>query len=293
MPSLKELRKRIDSVKSTRKITSATKMVAASKLRRAQEWAEAARPFAQHMGRVMASVASGMPRTDDMPRLMVGTGKDQTVLVVIITSDRGLCGALNTNLVRIARRRINAMLAEGKQVKILPVGRKGRDALRRDHGARLLSAPDTSKMRRITYADAQGIAEQITTMFDAGEFDRAVIFYNTFKSVIAQVPTEKQLIPVAIPEGGGTKLEGDAAYDAEPDESEILVELLPRNLAVQVLNAMLENNASFQGAQMSAMDAATRNAGEMIGRLTLQYNRARQASITKELIEIISGAEAV
>jgi F-type H+-transporting ATPase subunit gamma len=292
MPSLKELRKRIDSVKSTRKITSATKMVAASKLRRAQEWAEAARPFAQHMSRVMASVASGMPRTDDMPKLMVGTGKDQSVLVVIITSDRGLCGALNSNLVRLARRRINSMLAEGKQVKILPIGRKGRDGLRRDHGSRMIQGPDTSKMRRITYADAQGIASQIMTMFDGGEFDRAIIFYNTFKSVISQVPTEKQLIPVAIPEQA-VALEGGAAYEAEPDESEILVELLPRNLAVQVLNAMLENNASFQGAQMSAMDAATRNAGEMINRLTLQYNRARQASITKELIEIISGAEAV
>lgn len=293
MPSLKELRKRIDSVKSTRKITSATKMVAASKLRRAQEWAEAARPFAQHMSRVMASVASGMPRTDDMPRMMVGTGKDQTVLVVIITSDRGLCGALNTNLLRLARRRVAALLAEGKTVKILPIGRKGRDALRRDHGPRLLQGPDTSKIRRISFADAQAIAEQITTTFDAGEFDRAIIFFNTFKSVIAQIPTEKQLIPVSIPETGGTVLEGGAAYEAEPDESDILVELLPRNLAVQVLNAMLENNASFQGAQMSAMDAATRNAGDMIARLTLSYNRARQASITKELIEIISGAEAV
>ena len=293
MPSLKDLRKRIDSVKSTRKITSATKMVAASKLRRAQEWAEAARPFAQHMSRVMASVAAGVPRSDDMPRLLIGTGKDQTVLVVIVTSDRGLCGALNSSLVRTARRRINALLADGKTVKIMPVGRKGRDALRRDHGARFVGQVDTSKMRKITYADAQGIAEQITTMLDAGEFDRCVIFYNTFKSVISQVPTEKQLIPVAIPEGGGTKLEGDASYEAEPDEGEILVELLPRNLAVQVLNAMLENNASFQGAQMNAMDSATRNAGDMIARLTLVYNRARQANITKELIEIISGAEAI
>ena len=293
MPSLKELRKRIDSVKSTRKITSATKMVAASKLRRAQEWAEAARPFAQHMSRVMASVAAGMPRTEDMPKLLIGTGKDQTVLVVIITSDRGLCGALNSSLLRVARRRINAMLAEGKTVKILAVGRKGRDSLRRDHAARLVAGPDTSKIRRISFADAKAIAEQITTMYDNGEFDRCIIFYNTFKSVISQVPTEKQLIPVAIPEGGGAKLEGDASYEAEPDEGEILLELLPRNLAVQVLNAMLENNASFQGAQMSAMDAATRNAGDMISRLTLSYNRARQATITKELIEIISGAEAV
>jgi F-type H+-transporting ATPase subunit gamma len=293
MPSLKDLRKRIDSVKSTRKITSATKMVAASKLRRAQEWAEAARPFALNMARVMASVAAGMPRTDDMPKLLVGTGKDQTVLIVLVTSDRGLCGALNSTLVRTARRRINALLAEGKTVKIMPVGRKGRDALRRDHGARLVGNVDTSKMRKIAFADAQGIAEQITTMFNAGEFDRCVIYYNTFKSVISQVPTEKQLIPVAISEGGATRLAGDASYEAEPDEGEILVELLPRNLSVQVLNALLENNASFQGAQMNAMDSATRNAGEMIARLTLSYNRARQANITKELIEIISGAEAI
>jgi F-type H+-transporting ATPase subunit gamma len=293
MPSLKDLRKRIDSVKSTRKITSATKMVAASKLRRAQEWAEAARPFALNMARVMASVAAGMLRTDDMPKLLVGTGKDQTVLIVIVTSDRGLCGALNSTLVRTARRRINALLAEGKTVKIMPVGRKGRDALRRDHGARFVGNVDTSKIRKIGFADAQGIAEQITTMFNAGEFDRCVIYYNTFKSVISQVPTEKQLIPVAIPENGATKLAGDASYEAEPDEGEILVELLPRNLSVQVLNALLENNASFQGAQMNAMDSATRNAGEMIARLTLSYNRARQANITKELIEIISGAEAI
>ncbi len=294
MASLKDLRKRIDSVKSTRKITSATKMVAASKLRRAQEWVEAARPFATNMARVMASVAAGMPRTDDMPKLLAGSGKDQTVLVVIVTSDRGLCGALNSTLVRVARRRINALLAEGKTVKILAVGKKGRDALRRDHNQRIVGQVDTSGLRtKITYADAQRIAEQITEMFDKGEFDRAVIFYNTFKSVISQVPTEKQLIPVAIPEGGATKLEGDASYEAEPDEGEILTELLPRNLAVQVLNALLENNASFQGAQMSAMDSATRNAGDMIARLTLSYNRARQANITKELIEIISGAEAL
>ncbi len=294
MATLKDLRKRIDSVKSTRKITSATKMVAASKLRRAQEWVEAARPFATNMARVMASVAAGMPRTDDMPKLLSGSGKDQTVLLVVVTSDRGLCGALNSNLVRAARRRINALLAEGKTVKILCVGKKGRDALRRDHNQRVVGQVDTSGLRnKITYADAQRIADQITEMFDKGEFDRAVIFFNTFRSVISQVPTEKQLIPVAIPEGGATKLEGDASYEAEPDEGEILMELLPRNLAVQVLNALLENNASFQGAQMSAMDSATRNAGDMIARLTLSYNRARQANITKELIEIISGAEAL
>ena len=293
MASLKDLRKRIDSVKSTRKITAATKMVAASKLRRAQEWAEAARPFASHMARVMASVAAGMPRSDDTPKMLAGTGKDQTVLIVLVTSDRGLCGALNSTLVRQVRRRINALLADGKTVKIMTVGKKGRDALRRDHAGRVVASVDTSKIRRISYADAQGIAEQITQMFDAGEFDRAVIFFNTFRSVISQVPTEKQLVPVAIPEGGAARLEGDASYEAEPDEGEILVDLLPRNLAVQVLNALLENNASFQGAQMSAMDAATRNAGEMISKLTLVYNRARQANITRELIEIISGAEAL
>jgi len=292
MPSLKDLKKRIDSVKSTRKITSATKMVAASKLRRAQEQALSARPFAEHMSRVMGQIAAGTPKTDDMPKLLAGTGKDEVVLVVIVTSDRGLCGALNSNLMRNARRRIAALLGEGKTVKIMTIGKKGRDGMRRDHGSRIVHSAELSAGKVLRFTDAQAVAEKLMAMMAAGEFDRCVIFYNTFKSVISQVVTEQQLIPAMVDESAA-KQPGEASYEAEPDESEILAELLPRNLAVQVFRALLENNASFQGAQMSAMDAATRNAGEMISRLTLSYNRARQAAITKELIEIISGAEAV
>ena len=293
MPSVRDLKKRIDGVTSTRKITSAMKMVAASKLRRAQQAAEAARPYSERMGRVMAAVAAGMPINEDSPRMLRGTGKDDVVLVVVATSERGLCGGFNASLVRTARRRIDALLGEGKTVKILCIGRKGRDMLRRVHGSRIVDVVDLSDVKRLAFRDAAPIAERIAKMFDAGEFDRCLLYFNRFASVMAQVPTEQQIIPVAIPEGEAPLLEGDASYEAEPGEAEILADLLPRNLAVQVFHALLENAASEQGARMTAMDSATRNAGDMIDRLTLRKNRARQAAITTELIEIISGAEAL
>ena len=292
MANLKEMKKRIESVRSTQKITSAMKMVAASKLRRAQEQAEAARPFAERMAQVMASVARGLPQTGDMPKLMAGTGRDERVLIVLATSERGLCGGFNSNLVRAARRRIELLRAEGRQVNLLCVGKKGRDALRRDFGSHIVDTIDMAAIRRIAYADALPIAERLEAMFEAGEFDICIMFFAHFQSVMSQIVTEHQLIPVAVPEDMGSQLEGDAFYEAEPGEAEILEDLLPRNLAVQVYHGLLENAASEQGARMTAMDSATRNAGDMIDRLTLNYNRARQAAITTELIEIISGAEA-
>ena len=292
MANLKEMKKRIESVRSTQKITSAMKMVAASKLRRAQEQAEAARPFAERMAQVMASVARGLPQTGDMPKLMAGTGRDERVLIVLATSERGLCGGFNSNLVRAARRRIELLRAEGRQVNLLCVGKKGRDALRRDFGSHIVDTIDMAAIRRIAYADALPIAERLEAMFEAGEFDICIMFFAHFQSVMSQIVTEHQLIPVAVPEDMGSQLEGDAFYEAEPGEAEILEDLLPRSLAVQVYHGLLENAASEQGARMTAMDSATRNAGDMIDRLTLNYNRARQAAITTELIEIISGAEA-
>lgn len=293
MPNLKDLKKRIDSVKSTRKITSAMKMVAASKLRRAQEQAEAARPFAERMERVVASMAAGLPQTGDLPRMLSGTGKDDAMLIVVVTSERGQCGPLNSNLVRTARRRIAALTAEGKDVKILCVGKKGRDMLRRNHGQRIVGSVDMAGVRWLSFADVQPIAEKIAEMFDRGECDRCLLLHNTFVTVMTQTVTEQQVIPVPIDDSAPTELEGGAAYEAEPDEAQILADLLPRNLAVQVYRALLENVASEQGARMAAMDSATRNAAQMIDRLTLGYNRARQAAITTELTEIISGAEAL
>ena len=293
MSSLKDLKKRIDSVKSTRKITSAMKMVAASKLRRAQEQAEAARPFAERMERVVTAMAAGLPRTGDLPRMLAGTGKDDVVLLVVVTSERGQCGPLNSNLVRAARRRIAALTDEGKHAKILCVGKKGRDMLRRDHGNRIVDAVDMSAVRWLSFADAQPIAERLGAMFDASKFDRCVLFHNTFVTVMTQSVTEQQVIPVELDESAAPELAGGAAYEAEPDEAQILADLLPRNLAVQIYRALLENAASEQGARMTAMDSATRNAAQMIDRLTLGYNQARQAAITTELIEIISGAEAL
>ena len=292
MASLRDLKKRIGGVKSTRKITAAMKMVAASKLRRAQEQAQAGRPFAEHMASVMASVAAGLPKTEDLPRMITGTGKDDVVLVVLATSERGLCGAFNTNLARSARRRISALMNEGKTVKVLCVGRKGRDMLRREFGSNIIGSVDLSGVRRLAFSDAQPIADRLSMMFENGEFDRCILFYSRFISVMTQTVTEQQLIPVAVP-NEKLELEGGATYEAEPGEAEILEELLPRNLAVQVYHALLENAASEQGARMTAMDSASRNAGDMIDRLTLSYNRARQAAITTELIEIISGAEAL
>lgn len=295
MPSLKDLRNRIKSVQSTRKITSAMKMVAAAKLRRAQEQAEAARPYAERMERMLASVAGRLQGASGAPKLVSGTGKDDVHLVVVATADRGLCGGFNTNIVRAARTHIRKLIADGKTVKILCVGRKGRDVLRREFRDKIVDLISFAGQKRLAFADANGIAVRLLEMFEAGEFDVATIFYARFKSPIAQVPTGQQIIPVALPakeetpEASGSQ----ALYEYEPDEEQILAALLPRNLAVQIYKTLLENAAGEQGARMSAMDSATRNAGDMINKLSLTYNRQRQANITKELIEIISGAEAL
>ena len=295
MPSLKDLRNRIKSVQSTRKITSAMKMVAAAKLRRAQEQAEAARPYAERMERMLASVAGRLQGATGAPKLVSGTGKDDVQLVVVATADRGLCGGFNTNIVRAARIHIRKLLADGKTVKILCVGRKGRDVLRREFRDKIVDLISFAGQKRLAFSDADGIAVRLLEMYEAGEFDVATIFYARFKSAISQIPTGQQLIPVALPEGGDEKTENasQALYEYEPDEEQILAALLPRNLAVQIYKTLLENAAGEQGARMSAMDSATRNAGEMIDKLSLTYNRQRQANITKGLIEIISGAEAL
>ena len=295
MPSLKDLRNRIKSVQSTRKITSAMKMVAAAKLRRAQEQAEAARPYAERMERMLAPVAGRLQGATGAPKLVSGTGKDDVQLVVVATADRGLCGGFNTNIVRAARIHIRKLLADGKTVKILCVGRKGRDVLRREFRDKIVDLISFAGQKRLAFSDADGIAVRLLEMYEAGEFDVATIFYARFKSAISQIPTGQQLIPVALPEGGDEKTENasQALYEYEPDEEQILAALLPRNLAVQIYKTLLENAAGEQGARMSAMDSATRNAGEMIDKLSLTYNRQRQANITKELIEIISGAEAL
>jgi F-type H+-transporting ATPase subunit gamma len=295
MPSLKSLRVRINSVKSTQKITKAMKMVAASKLRRAQEAAEAARPYAERMASIMASLSAAQTGSDTAPKLMIGTGKDQVHLLIVATAERGLCGAFNSSIVKLARRKIEELTAQGKTVKILCVGKKGRDQLRRDHASKIADTVDLAKVKKVGFSEAQEIADRVLAMFEAGEFDVAHIFYNNFKSVISQIPTVQQLIPAMVAgdaANAGPDLKG-AIYEFEPDEETILDQLLPRNLSMQVYRALLENAASEQGARMSAMDNATRNAGEMIKKLTTVYNRSRQAQITKELIEIISGAEAV
>jgi F-type H+-transporting ATPase subunit gamma len=292
MPSLKDLRTRINSVKSTQKITSAMKMVAAAKLRRAQEQAEAARPYAERMERMLGSLAASMAGQEGAPALMAGTGNDAVQLVVVMTSDRGLCGGFNSTIVRGARRLIRDLQAAGKQVKVLCVGRKGRDQLRRDFSNLIIGTIEDIAKPRLTFDAADRVARRIAQMFEAGEFDVCTIIYNRFKSAMTQIVTTQQLIPFA-PAGGAAETGATASYEYEPDEGAILAELLPRNLSVQIYRALLENNASEQGARMTAMDSATRNAGDMINRLTINYNRSRQAYITKELIEIISGAEAV
>ncbi|GGH52562.1 F0F1 ATP synthase subunit gamma [Frigidibacter albus] len=289
MPSLKDLKNRIGSVKSTRKITKAMQMVAAAKLRRAQEAAEAARPYAERMNAVVAGLASSVAGSEGAPRLLAGTGADKVHLLVVMTSERGLCGGFNTVIVRLARARINELLAAGKTVKILTVGKKGREQLKRDFGQYFIGHVDLSEVKRIGYDNAQGIARDILARFTANEFDVATIFYNRFQSVISQIPTAQQVIP-AVFEGGA---EASSLYDYEPSEEGILADLLPRSVATQIFTALLENGASEQGARMSAMDNATRNAGDMINKLTIVYNRSRQAAITTELIEIISGAEAL
>ncbi|MDR3535298.1 MAG: F0F1 ATP synthase subunit gamma [Acetobacteraceae bacterium] len=293
MPSLKALRTRINSVKSTQKITSAMKMVAASKLRRAQQQAEAARPYAERMERMMRALAASVAGSPTAPPLLVGTGKDQTHLLIAVTADRGLAGGFNASIGRATRSLARRLEAEGKTVKILAVGRKGRDYLRRELASRLLDPISFAGKRRIAFADAADIGERVTGMLLAGEIDVATIVYNRFQSVIAQIVTEQQLIPAPPPPEGEATDAGGAIYDFEPDEETILTKLLPQVLAIQVYRALLESAAGEHGARMTAMDSATRNAGDMIKRLTLNYNRARQANITRELIEIISGAEAI
>jgi F-type H+-transporting ATPase subunit gamma len=295
MPSLKELRNRIASVKATQKITKAMQMVAAAKLRRAQEAAEAARPYAERMGRVLANIAASVEGLPSPPALIAGTGSDKVRLLVVCTAERGLAGAFNASIVRLAREDARRLLSEGKEVKILTVGKKGYDMLRREFEPIIVERIDFREVKRVSYGEAQKVAARVLEMFAEESFDVATLYYSRFRSVISQIPTRQRIIPAEVPEGQGeqqAQLNG-AIYEYEPDEEEILAELLPLNIAVQIFRALLENAASEQGARMSAMDAATRNAGEMIDRLTLSYNRTRQAVITKELIEIISGAEAL
>jgi F-type H+-transporting ATPase subunit gamma len=292
MPSLKDLKNRIESVKSTRKITKAMQMVAAAKLRRAQEAAEASRPYTERFNAVMAGLAASVGGSDSAPKLLSGTGSDQTHLLVVMTAERGLCGGFNGNISKLARGHAQKLVAEGKTVKILTVGKKGRDALKRDLGDDFVGHVDLSEVKRVGYGDAQGVAQDILTRFDAGEFDVATIFFAEFQNVVTQIPTAQQIIPASF--DAADEAGGDATlYDYEPSEEAILADLLPRGVATAIFSALLENGASEQGARMSAMDNATRNAGEMIDKLTIQFNRSRQAVITNELIEIISGAEAL
>jgi len=294
MPSLKDLKNRIDSVKSTQKITKAMQMVAAAKLRRAQEAAEAARPYAERMGKVLSSLASVYDGQEGAPVLLAGTGKDQVHLLVVATGERGLAGGFNSSIARLAREHAARLLAEGKTVKILTVGRKGNDILKRQYPDLIVETISFREVKNVGFAQASLVSEKVQAMFAAGAFDVATLFFAKFNSVISQTPTALQLIPAKIEAAEGQG-EADAAvtYEYEPNEEAIVQDLLPRNVSVQIFRALLENGASFYGAQMSAMDNATRNAGEMIGKLQLSYNRQRQAQITKELIEIISGAEAL
>ncbi|MDE1149475.1 MAG: F0F1 ATP synthase subunit gamma [Azospirillaceae bacterium] len=297
MPSLKDLKIRIDSVKSTQKITSALKMVAASKLRRAQEQAEAGRPYAERMGRMLTSLAANVPPGGQGPKLMAGTGSDQVHLLVVLTGDRGLCGGFNATIVREAKRQVTRLQGEGKTVKLLTVGRKGRDLLRREFSTMIVHSYENLGGKRLGFADAAQVAEKVLELFEAGEFDVASIIFNKFKSAMTQIVTVQQIVPFAVAATAEAEApagtEPKAIYEFEPSEEDILNDLLPRNLSIQVYTALLDSTASFFGSQMTAMDNATRNAGDTIKKLTLNYNRTRQAFITKELIEIISGAEAV
>ncbi len=292
MPSLKDLKNRIESVKSTRKITKAMQMVAAAKLRRAQDAAEMARPYAERFNAVMAGLAASVGGSDSAPKLLSGTGNDAVHLLVVMTSERGLCGGFNTNIVKKAKQHAEELIAAGKTVKILTVGKKGRDQLKRDYESSFVGHVDLSEVKTVGYANAQDVAKDVLARFDAGEFDVATLFYSKFVNVVSQDPQALQIIPAKFDDAG----DDDGAstlYDYEPDEEAILADLLPRGVATQIFAGLLENGASEQGARMSAMDNATRNAGEMIDKLTIQYNRSRQAVITNELIEIISGAEAL
>ena len=297
MPSLKDMRNRIASVKATRKITKAMQMVAAAKLRRAQEAATAARPYAQRMDRMLGSIATRVSNPQGASPLLVGTGKDDVHLLVVMTAERGLCGGFNSNIAKLARADAQRLLREGKTVKIMCVGRKGADNLRRDFTRNIVERIDFRGVRQIGYANAEQVSKRIFEMFDGGEFDVCTLYFSEFKSVITQKPTALQLIPARLPEvkapAAGAEARAEAIHDYEPSEEEILAELLTRNIGTQIFRGLLENAASEQGARMSAMDNATRNAGDMINKLTIRYNRQRQANITKELIEIISGAEAL
>ena len=292
MPSLKDLRNRIAATKATQKITKAMQMVAASKLRRAQAAAEAARPYATHMDKVLGNIAASVGGLETAPRLLRGTGGDSVHLLLVCTAERGLCGPFNTAIVRLARERANALMKDGKEVKFFCVGRKGYDQLKRLYEKQILEMVDLRAARTLRFEHAEMIAEKIITRFDNFEFEVCTLFYSRFRSVIAQIPTVQQIIPLVFDAEAADAL-GGAAYEFEPEAEDILHDLLPRNVAVQIFRALLENSASFYGAQMSAMDNATRNAGDMIRKQTLKYNRTRQAMITKELIEIISGAEAL
>ena len=290
MPNLKDLKNRIESVKSTRKITKAMQMVAAAKLRRAQDAAEASRPYTERFNAVLGGLAAAVGGSDSAPLLLRGTGKTDVQLLIVMTAERGLCGGFNSSIAKLARVHAEKLTGKGKTVKILTVGKKGREAIKRDLGDHFIGHVDLSEVKRLGYKDAAGIAQDVLGRFDAGEFDVATIFFNRFESVISQVPTAQQIIPASFEDTGE---EGGTLYDYEPSEEEILADLLPRGVATQIFAALLENAASEQGARMSAMDNATRNAGDMIDRLTIEYNRSRQAVITNELIEIISGAEAL
>jgi F-type H+-transporting ATPase subunit gamma len=292
MPSLKDLKNRIESVKNTRKITKAMQMVAAAKLRRAQDSAEASRPYTERFNSVLGALASANAAGSGGPKLLVGTGKDQTHLLVVMTAERGLCGGFNSNIAKLAKSHALKLLEQGKTVKILTVGKKGRDVVKRDLGKHFVDHIDLSEIKSIRYTDAQAISKSILERFTAGEFDIATLFYSKFVNVVTQIPTAQQVIPASFDDDGGTKTES-VNYEYEPTEEEILADLLPRGVGTQIFAALLENGASEQGARMSAMDNATRNAGDMIDKLTIQYNRSRQAVITNELIEIISGAEAL
>jgi F-type H+-transporting ATPase subunit gamma len=293
MASLKDLRNRISSVKATQKITKAMQMVAAAKLRRAQEAAEAARPYAERMDDVLANIAKSVAGSDGAPALISGTGNDDTYLLVVCTAERGLCGGFNSSIARLAREEIRRLTKDGKTVKILCVGKKGYDALKREFAPLIIETIDFRSVKQLSFEEAKFVAAKVLGMFDEDEFDVAKLFYSRFQSVISQIPTMQQMIPAEVAEDSEAETGSGAAYEYEPSEEEILNDLLPRNVAVQIFRALLENAASEQGARMSAMDNATRNAGEMIDKLTLSYNRQRQAQITKELIEIISGAEAL
>ena len=293
MPSLKDLRNRIASVQATQKITRAMQMVAAAKLRKAQEAAEAARPYAERMENVLANLSDALRGRDGAPPLLVGAGREDTHLLLVATAERGLCGGFNSSIAKLAREQAQTLMSEGRTVRILCVGKKGHDALKRQFAGQIIDVIDLKSVRQVGFADARDIGRRVLDMFDAGEFDVCTLFYSKFRSVISQTPTAQQLIPARIGRKDAAADGGDAAYEYEPDESEILAELLPRNVSVQIFRGLLENGASEQGARMSAMDNATRNAGDMIDKLTITYNRSRQAMITKELIEIISGAEAL